>query len=251
MGTSGPPAIITLTTDFGTCDHYVAVMKGVIAGICPSSRVIDVSHDVAPYQIGQGAYLLSQAWPWFPKGTVHIAVVDPGVGSERRALAVEAGGCRFVLPDNGLVDLLGLKDPVVHAIRNERLFLQPISRTFHGRDIFAPVGAHLVCGLEISETGPRIEDWIRADIHAGPRILHIDRFGNLVTSLRSVDGGLHIGDREVRFLATHYAEAPAGEPFLIIGSGGYVEVSVREGSAKSALGAYVGQAIGMPAPDHD
>jgi hypothetical protein len=243
MDSTIPAALITLLTDFGTRDHYVAAMKGVIAQICPQARVVDISNEVEPFQIAQGAYLLGQAWRWFPPGTVHVAVVDPGVGSERRALAALAEGHRFVLPDNGLLARLELRNPEVYAIENEALFMRPVSRTFHGRDIFAPTAAHLACGLPIEQTGNRIQDWHPSDLSGRPQILHIDRFGNIVTSFRSEEGCIRIGDRIIHHRATHYAEAPRDVPFLIEGSGGYLEVSIREDSAAAKLGARVGQPI--------
>jgi S-adenosylmethionine hydrolase len=245
MRASGTPPTISLLTDFGTRDHYVATMKGVIAQVCPEARVIDISHEIEPYQIAQGAYLLGQAWRWFPKGTVHIAVIDPGVGSARRALAAAADGHLFVLPDNGLLALLELPQAEVHSIENESLFLRPVSNTFHGRDIFAPAAAHLACGLPLERIGPRIDDWHRAPPFESPQILHIDRFGNVVTNLRAAPGGIRIGDITVNRRATHYAEAPAGELFLIEGSAGYIEVSLRASSAAAQLNARVGQSVSV------
>ena len=237
--------IVTLLTDFGTRDQYVSVMKGVIAGICPDARMVDISHEVDPFQIAQGAYLLSQAWKWFPRGTVHMAVVDPGVGSARRALAAEAEGHVFVLPDNGLLSRIGVAEPAVREIRNGKLMLQPVSQTFHGRDVFAPAAAHLACGFPFEQTGPSLEDWVKLD-RLAPAVLHIDRFGNIVTSIRAVDCqgfSLRIGRVTVSRRGNTYAAAPFGELFLIEGSGGYLEVSMREASAAAKLGCRVGDPI--------
>lgn len=234
-------AIITLLTDFGLRDHYVAAMKGVIAGIAPAAQLIDVSHGVEPYQIRQAAYLLSQTWSWFPAGTVHVAVVDPGVGSERRAIAAESRGHRFVLPDNGLVSLAGVEHPVVREIRNQTLMRHPVRQTFHGRDVFAPVAAHLAAGVAFEDLGPIVEDWVRLPL-AGPQVLHIDRFGNVITSLRAA-APLQIRGTTIQAHVPNYSAAPAGQLFLITGSGGYVEISQREASAAARLGCKVGDPI--------
>src|SRR5947209_1391500 len=147
---------ITLLTDFGSADYYVAAMKGVILGIHPEAQLVDISHEITPFGIPQAAFVLSQAWQHFPKGTVHLIVVDPGVGSERRPILAEAGGQRFVAPDNGVLTMalesLG-GGPAMHEITNDQFFRKPTSRTFHGRDIFAPVAAHLANGTRLDEFG--------------------------------------------------------------------------------------------------
>src|SRR6058998_1191788 len=136
--------IVTLTTDFGLSDQYVGVMKGVILGICPATQIVDISHEVTPFEIGEGAYLIAQSWRYFPKKTVHVVVVDPGVGTSRRPILVAAGGQYFVAPDNGVLSMIYAEDqPTVRVITAEKYFRQPVSQTFHGRDIFAPVAAHL------------------------------------------------------------------------------------------------------------
>ena len=142
--------ILTLTTDFGLTDHFVGTMKGVILGICPAAQIVDISHGVTPFEIAEGAYLIAQAWRYFPKKTVHVVVVDPGVGSARRPILVEAGGQYFLGPDNGVLSMVYLHEKCkVRHIVNEEYFRHPVSRTFHGRDIFAPVGAHLAaCGFQ-------------------------------------------------------------------------------------------------------
>jgi S-adenosylmethionine hydrolase len=140
--------ILTLTTDFGLTDHFVGVMKGVILDICPQAQIVDISHEVAPFAIAEGAYLIAQAYPYFSKNTVHIVVVDPGVGTARRPILVEAAGQYFVAPDNGVLGMIYSREKhKVWAITEGRIFLQPVSQTFHGRDIFAPAGAHLAAGI--------------------------------------------------------------------------------------------------------
>jgi S-adenosylmethionine hydrolase len=250
--------IITLTTDFGLQDHYVGAMKGVILGICPQAQIVDISHEVKPFQIGEGAFLLAQAAACFPPKTVHVAVVDPGVGTARRPILVEAGGQYFVAPDNGVLAMIcAAQAHKVRALSNQRYFRQPVSRTFQGRDIFAPAAAQLAAGLPAARLGKRIEDYLRPAFlkpqRTGKRswsgqILHIDRFGNLVTNFHASDFpdlearnvSLTIGPQQVSVVARNYAECGAGELFLIVGSSGYVEVSVNQASAARAIGCETG-----------
>jgi hypothetical protein len=157
-----PAPILTLTTDFGLSDHYVGSMKGVILGICPRAQLVDISHQVSPYAIAEGAFLIGQAYRSFPRGTVHVVVVDPGVGSDRRPILTEAAGQYFVAPDNGVLALIFAREKhKVRLISNQRYFRQPVSRTFHGRDIFAPVAAHLASGVAPSRMGKVIADYVR------------------------------------------------------------------------------------------
>jgi len=244
-----PRPILTLTTDFGLSDHYVGAMKGVILGICPQAQIVDISHEVAPFAIAEGGYLIAQAYRYFPEKTVHVVVVDPGVGSARRPIVAEAAGQLFVAPDNGVLGLIYAREKhKVRLISNDRYFLKPVSQTFHGRDIFGPVGAHLGAGVSPSRIGKRIEDYVQGDF-ASPvqvaeqtwngRILKVDRFGNLVTNFPAREFSkiakngfsLAIGTYRVRVLARNYAEASPGKLFVITGSGGYLEISVNRGSA--------------------
>src|SRR6266851_950005 len=152
-----PNPLITLTTDFGLSDHFVGVMKGVIAGIAPKARVIDISHDIAAYNVAEAAFVVSEAWPYFPKGTIHVVVVDPGVGSSRRPLLAEAGGHFFVAPDNGALSMIyEASAHKVRVISNPKLMRKEISRTFHGRDVFAPAAAHLASGVAPAQFGKLI-----------------------------------------------------------------------------------------------
>ena len=256
-------AILTLTTDFGLSDHYVGTMKGVILGICPEAQLVDISHQVPPFAIAEGAYLIAQAYRYFPKGTVHLVVVDPGVGSSRRPIVAEAGGQFFVAPDNGVLSAICLREKhTVRLLENEKYFRQPVSRTFHGRDIFSPVAAHLAAGLSPQRLGKPIRDYVQSAF-ARPRraaknawaghVLHLDAFGNVVTNfhvddiphLSDRDLSVRIGRRRVRQRAHNYAERPAGELFAIIGSGGYLEISVNQGSAASVLGCQSGAAVDL------
>ncbi|QOY89548.1 SAM hydrolase/SAM-dependent halogenase family protein [Paludibaculum fermentans] len=252
--------LITLLTDFGLHDHFVGVMKGVIAGIAPKTQVIDISHEVEPYHIGQARFLLSQSWPFFPKRTVHVCIVDPGVGTARRPILVEVDGHRFVGPDNGLFsDLVVREGAKVRHITSTKLFLNNISQTFHGRDVFSPVAAHLTAGVTPSKTGPLISDALRQTtsepVRIGRRfwqgeIVHIDRFGNLITNLpasefkemRPKGMALKVGLRLLTTLVESYASAPDDEPFLIEGSSGNLEAAVNQGSAAKVLG------VGLGAP---
>jgi len=245
-----PAPILTLTTDFGLSDHYVGSMKGVILGICARAQLVDISHQVSPYAISEGAFLIAQAWRSFPRGTVHVVVVDPGVGSARRPILMEASGHYFVAPDNGVLALIFAREKCrVRLISNARYFRRPVSRTFHGRDIFAPVAAHLACGVAPSRMGKVIADYVRPPFErprqTGPRvwtgeILHVDRFGNVITNFHVDDfpalEQLAIGRAKVRRLAPAYAEAREGELVAIAGSSGYLEVSMNQGSAAQKIG---------------
>jgi S-adenosylmethionine hydrolase len=246
--------ILTLTTDFGLSGHYVGSMKGVILGICPVTLIVDISHQVSPYAIAEGAFLIAQAYRTFPRGTVHVVVVDPGVGSERRPILMEAAGQYFVAPDNGVLGMILAREKhKVRVISNPRYFRQPVSQTFHGRDIFAPAGAHIASGVRLSCFGKVIADYVRPSFaeprQTGPdawagEILTVDRFGNVVTNFPADDfprfAELAIGGANVGRLVHSYAEAPEGELVVIAGSSGYLEVSLNQGSAAGKIGCRAG-----------
>lgn len=263
-----PAPLITLLTDFGHQDAYTGMMKGVIAGICPEARVIDLCHEITPYEIPEAGFVLCQSYRYFPKGTVHVVVVDPGVGSERRAIAVEAFGQRFVGPDNGVFSMLfrqaaavkGKKRPyTVREIANRKLALDLVSSTFHGRDVFAPAAAHLAAGTKFSALGPVVENALRQDwdlpLRTGKRfwqagIFKADRFGNLITNLSCSNFALESGRFELQAgmehigeIRPHYAAAQPGELFLIAGSSGYWEISLHQGSAAKRLGLRTGSPL--------
>ncbi len=253
--------IITLTTDFGLSDHFVGVMKGVILGIQPAAQLIDISHGVEPYNIVDGAFTIAQAYGYFPKKTIHVVVVDPGVGSARRPLLAEMAGQYFVGPDNGVLSMIFAREkPRVRHITNDRYFLHPVSRTFHGRDIFSPVAAHLASGIRPAQFGKRIEDYIRTSfdtpIHTGKHtwtgaILKIDHFGNLATnfhvdqfpSIRTHAFALTVGRQNITRLALTFSECAPGELFAVVGSSGYIEIAASEGSAAKALGCGAGAPV--------
>jgi S-adenosylmethionine hydrolase len=250
--------IVTLTTDFGLSDHYVGVMKGVILGICPDAEIVDISHEVRAFEITQAAFLLAQAARYFPPKTVHVAVVDPGVGSARRPILVEAGKQYFVGPDNGVLTMVYSSVP--HNVRHitaGKYFLTPTSTTFHGRDIFSPVGAHLARGVRSSSFGKLVEDHLKVAFDKPQRtgrrmwsgtILHIDRFGNIVTNyevrefpdLETRPFEVAIGPCKVHRRALNYAEVGPGEIAFIAGSSGYFEVSANQASAAKLLGCGIG-----------
>jgi len=256
------PPVITLLTDFGSADHYAGAMKGVLLGICPHAQLVDISHEITPYEIAEAAFTLAQAWTCFPEGTVHVVVVDPGVGSARRPIIAEAAGHYFAAPDNGVLTMLYDAAPahVVREITASRYFRRPVSRTFHGRDVFAPVAAHLANGMAASELGDPIGDYLRLDF-AGPvrtgeniwtgTILKADRFGNLITNFDSKTWQrlageafeMRVGDRVVTRMASNYAEMNAGEIFIIAGSAGFLELSVNRASARETARARSGDIL--------
>jgi S-adenosylmethionine hydrolase len=250
-----PAPILTLTTDFGVCDHYVGAMKGVILGICPDAQIVDISHQVSPYAIGEGAFTVAQAFPYFPPGTVHVVVVDPGVGSARRPILVEAAGQFFVGPDNGVFGMIFAREEhTVRLIQNRQYFREPVSHTFHGRDIFAPVAAHLAAGVSPSLIGEILTDYVRPPF-AEPRkkdartwegeILKVDRFGNVITNFLADDfpalEELAVGQAKARRLVRSYAEAAEGELVVLAGSSGYLELSLNRGSAAEKVGCRAGE----------
>jgi S-adenosyl-L-methionine hydrolase (adenosine-forming) len=251
--------IITLLTDFGQSDGYVGALKGIILSINPDATLIDITHDISPQQIPQGGFILSQAAPYFPKGTIHLAVVDPGVGSaSRRPVVVETTRHLFVGPDNGIFGqvLAGERIRRVIHLTNREYHRSEVSPTFHGRDIFAPVAAHLSTGCEVDLLGERV-DGIKRGTIVKPRrsgdvmtgaILHIDRFGNLITNVPSrhlTSGKVTItagGAVITRFVKT-YGDAHEGEIVALIGSSGLMEIAKRDGSAACELGLAIGAEI--------
>lgn len=257
--------VISLLTDFGLSDPYAGIMKGVIVSICPDARIIDISHEVAPQDVHGAAYVLAAAYPYFPPGTIHVAVVDPGVGGSRRIIAARTASGVFLAPDNGLLTLvLDEQEPVaVCRVENPGIFLHPVSRTFHGRDIFAPAAARLACGMEMAKLGAPVpaRSLARLDFGPPPRpdengrlkgaIIAVDRFGNLVSNIREADlesafgsryaGGkgicVQVAGRVVSGICGAYQEVPEGAPLAIIGSTGRLEISVNAGNACRYFGA--------------
>jgi S-adenosylmethionine hydrolase len=253
--------IITLTTDFGLRDAFVGVMKGVILGICAEARLVDLTHEVAPQDVLGGAVAVHDAVRFFPAGTIHLAVVDPGVGSRRRALAVRTRDACFVGPDNGLFTFV-FAEPGWTAVRLEapEYRLSPVSVTFHGRDVFAPAAAHLAAGVPLERFGPPVVDPVRLSWPTSRRdgrdvvgeVIGSDRFGNLLTSVTARDLGAVSPDRSVSVLARGrelgglvrcYDDGPEGRVAAIVGSTGRLELFVRNGDARAALGAKRGTEV--------
>ena len=263
--------VLTLTTDFGLADPYVAAMKGVILGMSPRVTIVDISHDVQPQQLRQAVYISQSAWPYFPESAVHVVVVDPGVGTERRAVVLETPRGLFVGPDNGVLSA-ALPDEVLEqagngkpvalpagcrafAITSRELMREPVSATFHGRDIFAPVAAHLSLGLKPGAVGSALDAIVglpplRAsrceDGSLRGEVLHIDRFGNVVTDARAEDAppgrvAVEVASRVVLGLVRTYADAEGLT--ALTGSSGYIELAVPGGSAAAVLGAKVGDPV--------
>lgn len=235
-------------------------MKAVIAGISPGAQVIDISHSVQPQNASQASYLLWSCYRFFPKGTTFVCVVDPGVGTTRKILCVEGSGYRFLAPDNGVLGLIlgEARSPKIVSVENHRFFRIPVSRTFHGRDIFAPVAARLANGTPPSALGPRVapsspgETLVdaRMGVRAAYRgkVLHVDRFGNIITNFRLSSGlrspfRLRIGTLSISRSAQTYGSAGAKRPFALLGSAGLLEVSLKNNSAARVLRAKIGQAL--------
>jgi hypothetical protein len=253
-----PSGVVTLMTDFGLSDPYVGVMKGVLLGSEARPRLVDLTHGIAAQDVRAGAFHLAHSWRWFPSGSVHVAVVDPGVGSERRILVAREDGHAFLAPDNGLLGPVLSGRAEVHALDVERFSLPARSRTFHGRDVFAPAASRLVEGLDPAECGPAVDDWERIEFptprfdEAGDvlgEVLVADGFGNLVTNVPAdhLRGEVsawtaHLCGVEAPLVGA-YAEAGPGEVLALVDSLGFWEVAVREGDAADQLGAGPGTTV--------
>jgi len=259
--------IITLTTDFGLNDHFVGTMKGAILSLAPEAEIVDICHSVQAFDILDGALTLAQAYSYFPVRTVHVVVVDPGVGSARRPILASSERQNFVAPDNGVLSLIYAREErlSVRHITSEHYFLQPLSNTFHGRDIFAPVAAYLAKGVDHEKFGDEITDFVRFN---APRpkvidpktirgvVLKVDRFGNLVTNITPQDVRLLfqaqppafkivVGKSEVTSMKTNYAEGAPGEVFGILGSMGYLEIASNRGAAAQLVSAGKGAEVNV------
>ncbi len=261
-------SVITLLTDFGIADEYVGVMKGVMLSICPSVSIVDISHQLEPQDIAQAAYLVPAYYHYFPEGTIHIVVVDPGVGSQRAILAVHFRKHFFMAPDNGVLSLLlrDQKSDTIIEVNKSEYFLEPLSTTFHGRDIFAALGAHMACGTKIDALGCRrqIEDIVylkdltcqvteKSELIG--KIVSIDRFGNLISNIDTIQlrtfcqaepsRQIHItiGSLTIRGMAKTYTDAASEEPLALIGSRGYLEIALNCANAQKQLKARRGDRV--------
>jgi len=257
--------IVTLTTDFGLNDHFVGTMKGVILKIVPNAEIVDICHSVQAFDILDGALALAQAYFYFPPRTVHLVVVDPGVGSARRPIIANSEEQNFVAPDNGVLSLMYAREErlSVRHVTSEHYFLQPLSNTFHGRDIFAPVAAYLAKGVDHEKFGEEITDFVRFN---APRpkptdantirgvVLRVDRFGNLITNFAPQDAPalfqqmppafkIIVGKREISVMRSNYAEGAPGEVFGILGSMGYLEIVANRSSAAQLVGSGKGTEV--------
>ncbi len=252
------PNLIALLTDFGTTDYFVGAMKGTILSINPNTQIIDITHEIAPQDIKSASFTLRACYRNFPPKTIFVAVVDPGVGSKRRAILVETDECFFIAPDNGILNFVFNEGKSLHVfeLTNKQFFAENISTTFHGRDIFAPVAAHLSKGVNPEEFGSEITEYKRfeeavplkiSNDESEAEIIHIDRFGNLITNLKREDlpesFALEIGGIKIEKLQNYFAETVQSEVFMIIGSAGFLEIAAFRDSAKSLLKAEVGQRI--------
>lgn len=255
---SGP--IITLTTDFGTRDAYVAQMKGVILERCPDARIIDLSHEVAVRDVTEAALFVSAAVPRFPRNSYHVIVIDPGVGTERFPIALRLEGRTVFCPNNGVFTMLGHRLSLNEArvIASPDFMVDNVSATFHGRDIFAPAAATLACGADFNDIGPPLESPLRLNVSEPIQngdgtmtghVIHVDRFGNLVTnisrSMLDVFGftRLRIGQVELEEIRRTYGDVPEGEAAALIGSTGFLEIAVNRRSASSELGQGKGSVV--------
>ena len=254
--------IITLLTDFGTKNHYVASVKGTILKISPGCTLIDITHQVRPHDIEEGAFILANAYSSFPRGTIHLAVVDPEVGSSRKPILLVTENYSFVGPDNGLFTFCLLKEKVKKAVAlsNKKFFHPRVSTTFHGRDIFAPVAGYHSLGRKAKAFGREMKSWVKLPFRkpemgkgglAG-EIFHVDIFGNLISNIgeeqvfhftKKRPCVIRIGKASIQGLKESYREVEKGELLALIGSGGYLEISVREGNAQKRLKAKKGDAI--------
>jgi S-adenosylmethionine hydrolase len=262
-----PRPLVALLTDFGTRDHYAGAVRGAVLAACPEATVVDITHELPRHDVAAGAYSLAAAYSAFPPGAVFLAVVDPGVGSARRAIALEAGGYRFVGPDNGIFTHVLAEHPGarVREIKNPRLVRPEVSNTFHARDVFAPVAAHLARGAALSEVGPPVRDPVIAAQEAVRRVgkseweaavVDVDGFGNLTTNLsgaelagilKALDGDptrvVVVVEGVVLPLVRTYADVAEGEPCALMGSSGRLEIAVHRDSASRLLGAPKGAPV--------
>ena len=258
--------LITLTTDFGLNDHFVGTIKGILLGIAPDARIVDISHSVQAFDVLDGALTVSQAYSFFPSGTVHMVIVDPGVGTARRPILATTERHHFVAPDNGVLSMMYDREErlSVRHVTAEHYFLQPVSNTFHARDVFSPIAAYLAKGVDPDRFGNEITDFVR---FASPKpkvvdgtlrglILKVDRFGNLITNITAQDAPtlfqveppafkILVGKGEITQIRTAYGEGNPGEVFAILNSMGYLEIAANRAAAAQVLGVGKGNEVSV------
>jgi S-adenosylmethionine hydrolase len=258
--------IVTLTTDFGTNDHFVGAVKGVILDIVPEAAIVDISHAIQAFDVLDGAIAISQTYSLFPTGTVHMVVVDPGVGTTRRPIIASSDGYHFVAPDNGVLSMVYAKEERIHVrhVTSDHYFHQPVSNTFHARDVFAPVAAYLAKMVDSHKFGEEIEDYVKfaapkpkpaADNKIRAVVLKVDRFGNLITNITPDDiptlfSGkaafkITVGSKEITEIRNAYAEGAPGEVFGILGSMGYLEIVANRTPAAQLTGVGKGAEVSV------
>ncbi len=254
--------IITLTTDFGYRDPFVGIMKGVVAAIDPAAAIIDLTHGVAPQDVTGGALALAAAVDYFPAGAVHVAVVDPGVGGDRRPILIETDRACFIGPDNGVLSLAAGRHRLIRSVHlsNPEYHLQPTSTTFHGRDVFAPAAAHVSAGIPLEQLGEAVEGFEALTLPAPEKqdggrvageVIYVDGFGNLTSNIRREDleplnpesVSVRIGELTIRGLSANYASAGTGNYLALVNSWGLLEISRCDGNARAGLGAGVGKPV--------
>ena len=256
--------VVAFLSDFGTRDHYAGTMKGVVLGVCPDATLVDIGHEIPAHDVLAGALELAACYRYFPAGTIFLVVVDPGVGSSRRGIAAECGDYKFVAPDNGVLSVVFGETPPRKVVElTERKYARPtVSRTFEGRDRFAPAAGWLAKGIALVSLGRGISNYHVIDVPkpvVGPgeiigEIIRVDRFGNLISNVDhrtfsqlagSSAVAITVGDRDVPRLVSTYAEAPAGEPCALFGSTDHLEIAVNSGDAAAALGLGRGAKVGV------
>ena len=249
------PPIITLTTDFGTADGYVGIVKGVILSICENAKIVDISHEIPPWNISAAAWVLANSHSYFPKQTVHVAVVDPGVGSKRRPILIEAKDQVFIGPDNGIFSsvLQDNADAKVFELTESKYWMPEVSHSFHARDLFAPVAAHFASGVSSANLGRAVDldSLVRLpsrELRVNPKrvegsVSYVDRFGNLITNIKKdqvrTAALCQVGKRSIGRIGQSYSWAEQGAPIAFIGSHGYLEIAVSQGRADEKLDAGV------------
>jgi S-adenosyl-L-methionine hydrolase (adenosine-forming) len=261
------PRLITLTTDFGLNDHFIGTIKAVLLGIVPDATIVDICHSVQAFDVLDGALTISQAYSYFPSGTIHMVIVDPGVGTARRPIILTAERYQFIAPDNGVLSMIYDREErlSVRHVTAEHYYLQPVSNTFHARDIFAPIVGYLAKGVDPDRFGDEITDYVR---FAAPRpkpvdgstirgvVLKVDRFGNMITNITPQDAPLLfqpepppfkivVGKKEITQIHTAYAQGAPGELFGILGSMGYLEIAANRGAAAQVVGAGKGTDVNV------